>query len=696
MNRPDLAKLTDDDLTRASSVGLFLRARKEAETGRCSPQIDWDADTLIFTWSDGPVCRFPLGRGLRGMCSCPANEICRHLIRSILWLRSHEVPSGPLPPAVLPVPPVSPVSRARKRTKPTPSVDEWIALDRATLAQKVGLRKWRQAERLFQEDPPRVVDSDSRQVEFSVSRVTILFPAGSRWDESICTCGGSAPCDHVVPALLALRGESAASSESPAERIPAPDGLPAWHRLHGLLVELLVCGREGVSLAWSQGARAMAIDLDKRGMHRPAKLLDRLADHLEDQRTGARPFRADTYRRDITSLWLEWEEKDSAVPKGPASSRRETAAGQASQPPRVVVGVGARGWRTDEVQGLTLYLQDVDQGEILSASTARPMVRSHGIPFADLAGLAILAKVFSARDLIGRRLKCRAPVVTEEGRLRVASDEDVELHWEGVDWIALAQRMGVERWDHLADQARRVYPSLLTRQLPEIHWLWPARWEPAHFDSSQQKLIWPLWDADGRRLQLEYDYRSDRSEILDRLEAMTRHAATVAVLARHRSTFDRGAAEPIALLHTHEGSLRLWTIDIDDLPTGIALAEDRPTDRPSTLGNAGQGTQSTTRVPVEDSSTRALARRVEECSAWLDVSLAVGLSGWSQEHLLSGRSQEEQLRGLALLHLAESLHAALQAPLAERPEAFGRLLIVHDLTRERVLLDEPWPIEQEP
>lgn len=90
-------------------------------------------------------------------------------------------------------------------------------------------------------------------------------------------------------------------------------------------------------------------------------------------------------------------------------------------------------------------------------------------------------------------------------------------------------------------------------------------------------------------------------------------------------------------------------------------------------------------------SPSELARRVDELSGWLDQSLALGLSGWTREHLVIGRSREIRLRQVGLIQLADAITRVLSSSPGERTAPFGRLLVIHDITRERVFLDEPWP-----
>jgi hypothetical protein len=551
MIRPDLEGLTDDDLARAASMGLLSRAKKELADPNLAASADWDQQTLVVTWSDGVECRFPPGRSVRGDCTCPASELCRHLIRSVLWLRSNGI-APPLESAKAKV-------NKRSREKPTPTIDDLLAMDRPSFEKSFNKSARNRGMSLLRETEPPLVLSDCRQVEFPGPGVTISFPSGCTPEGAVCSCKASMPCEHLVPALMAWRGEAdPLLLEQPV--IASPEEIaPFWRRVRDLAEDLMVCGLDGLSSAWGTAAQSTALELEKKGLEGAARLLDRLGQQIEDQRTGARPFRANLFRRDLAALWLAWEraqpkERSSHVPL-PAEGRSR------SNRKRTFVGVGAQGWWTDEVTGLTIFLQDVETGDIVTASTARPMDK--GLSPADLARASALAKTFSARDLLGRMVVC-ASSTTEEGRLRVSDESDVEIKGIGVDWLELSRRTGIDRWDHLADRAKEAFPSLLTGWRPEIQWLVPCGSRPSFFNSAEQRWVWPMLDGEGRVLNLQYDYRPERATIISQLEESASSGRPLAVLARYRTTESTGGAEPIALLYAEQdGNIRHWVPDID-------------------------------------------------------------------------------------------------------------------------------------
>src|SRR5262249_23828764 len=99
MPRADLLALTLDDLAAMSNRGTVKRAERELETTQCT--IDEEADgTVRFTWSDNVKCAIAAGKVVAdGTCSCPATELCRHLVRSVLAYQKQTPSLGAEQPA---------------------------------------------------------------------------------------------------------------------------------------------------------------------------------------------------------------------------------------------------------------------------------------------------------------------------------------------------------------------------------------------------------------------------------------------------------------------------------------------------------------------------------------------------------------------------------------------------------------------
>ena len=86
MPRPDLMALSPDDLAVLTNRGTVKRAQRELESGEIRGELDEATDGEVSArWSDGVECRLPPGKVIgEGRCTCPATELCRHLIRTVL------------------------------------------------------------------------------------------------------------------------------------------------------------------------------------------------------------------------------------------------------------------------------------------------------------------------------------------------------------------------------------------------------------------------------------------------------------------------------------------------------------------------------------------------------------------------------------------------------------------------------------
>ncbi|GGM08919.1 hypothetical protein GCM10007977_007580 [Dactylosporangium sucinum] len=81
--RDDLLALTPDALAALSNRGLVKRAAREAEAA--PPRIEVGADgTVSGEFPDGPVARLPAGGLDRGVCTCGASGVCRHVLGLVL------------------------------------------------------------------------------------------------------------------------------------------------------------------------------------------------------------------------------------------------------------------------------------------------------------------------------------------------------------------------------------------------------------------------------------------------------------------------------------------------------------------------------------------------------------------------------------------------------------------------------------
>ncbi len=84
--RDDLLALTEDDLAVLTNRGTLKRALRELEAGDITGELSvGDAGAITVVWSDGPTVTIA-GEAVvaDARCTCPASNLCRHVVRSVL------------------------------------------------------------------------------------------------------------------------------------------------------------------------------------------------------------------------------------------------------------------------------------------------------------------------------------------------------------------------------------------------------------------------------------------------------------------------------------------------------------------------------------------------------------------------------------------------------------------------------------
>src|SRR5437868_6422022 len=86
MLRDDLLHLLPDDLAALTNRGTVKRARRELDEAEVTGTLTEAADgTVAAAWSDGVSCTLPGGKVVAdARCTCPATELCRHVVRTVL------------------------------------------------------------------------------------------------------------------------------------------------------------------------------------------------------------------------------------------------------------------------------------------------------------------------------------------------------------------------------------------------------------------------------------------------------------------------------------------------------------------------------------------------------------------------------------------------------------------------------------
>src|SRR5262245_39374235 len=90
MPREDLLHIAPDDLAALTNRGTVKRAQRELESKEVTAELSEAADgTVTAKWSDDVTCTLPGGKTISdSRCTCPATELCRHVVRTVLAYQS--------------------------------------------------------------------------------------------------------------------------------------------------------------------------------------------------------------------------------------------------------------------------------------------------------------------------------------------------------------------------------------------------------------------------------------------------------------------------------------------------------------------------------------------------------------------------------------------------------------------------------
>lgn len=667
--RADLVTLRDEDLLAASSAGLLRRAAKELVQTTATVHVDGGA--VSVDWSDGPRVNFPPHSSLGGAsCSCGATLLCRHVLRSILYLRDRW--RSPAEPAEL-----------APDTKATSSAHEidLLALPAAKLEKWVGKAKLNQARRRLSEGlfGERVGD-EGREVVFASLGVRVRIPAAGG---AYCDCRGPHPCEHALPALLIARGEAPAT---PVTRAAANDSGDAPARLDRLLLALAKAGLDGLSTGWIEASRGVAVALKKNGAATLAELVNDLADAIDHD--ARRAGRADP----AMLRWLLAAIQLRRVSSDPALERpRADLLGGAG---RTVVGLGAAGWWTDELVGLTLYFMDVKSGEILTSGTARPNDRGGSI--ADFARQIPVVAGHSASELLGAALSVSSSRVSAVGKFAAPPDARVELVSDAVHWPELARRRAITERSQLAALFDERYPSIATLKRPEAVLFQPTAARAPTFSLGRQELVWPMSDASGREMALRLEYRAERRAAIASLATLARKGAPWLVFARLRHAGDSFALEPLTLVFGSPDKSKAYHVDVDaTAPRSSRRSASSDDDdfrewvrtELSAASHADDARLATREL------VSAFATDCAELAAWLDGVIALGLIALGERQRSQGTALASRLASAGAETLARALRAFIDstrppADFAASRAALSRLVLTFVLADEARRIDE--------
>jgi len=650
-----LHHLSEADLEALSSRLTLRRARKDVEAALTPTATAHPLEGgVVVTWDDA-TCTLPEGGLTASRCTCPARRLCRHRVRTVLYLQQR--------------------AEAQSTAPPDWSPAAWTPLE---LEKAAGRTAWKQALAALAEGV--AVEKESQtSATFPALGVRVRFLPGLPLREAICSCGAQRVCAHRVLAALSWQ------PQAPRTVDLDPEAAAVQERVWGRLVALLSAGLDGAPPEAIEGLRALS-QRTAQHLPAPARDLNALADvmaayHARSARDSSGQWLWTTGRLGARLLALaDTSRQAPAVALRGRGRRAHLAASRMT-----VLGLGAEGFLGNRGVVVKCWFLSPETGEWLHASVGRshtpgddplPPRALWRAPLWD--GCSPSDAAHGPVQLTGARLSPDGALSTSNVAARPQPDPvrpgDLPPGTIAEDTRALAAR-----W---SQQAPPILRGSRDRWLPAVIALAKNRpfLDAPTFAEAGQVLTLPVALLGGGTVTLRLPYGPDTAQ-------------AIAALERVRDW----PAPPTHMM------VRCWPTDggIAAAPVSVWLA-GQP--RPTSLGLGAPivgAHKKPWRTVVTDAPPTPGDAVLDRLRVLLDTLESLAVEGLSR----GGRWRAEQLTaasvGLAALGLdtgaaqASQLAAALRA-LSMRPEATGDEAVVQlvRLLSWATALEEAWLLQR--
>ncbi|MFK4088656.1 hypothetical protein ACI2LF_31370 [Kribbella sp. NPDC020789] len=520
-----LSRYDDDAWSALSSRGLLRRARKDLE--RVTPAIVAEGPEVVTVAVGAETVGFAAAGPATATCTCPSASVCQHIVAAGLWLA------------------------ASAGAEETTAGADLLSLTPEELKAFAGGAVYRWAREY-------VEDLEGFQIESGQHLVLSLTTPRVRFHSMGGGIAGLVPdvklpnADrYQVAVVLAYQRANGVELEPVRRRAPdvptsaAADRRAAVRAAVGQLVEDTVgLGVAHLSESLRQRYETLTVSAQGAEYHRLAGMLRgatgqiswALARSAQADEERLLEQLATTYGL-VTALATVGD-----VPRlvGSARGRFDLAGRQE------LIGVGAVPWRTASgYAGLTMVLWSVEAQEFVTWTDTRPA----GVSF-DPRGRYSMPGPWSGlgspAEATGARVRLTNARITANGRL--SGVDSTHAMSEALSGAELAAALpALTSWSSLQTPQST---SLLSEDGPLRRWivLAPTAFGAAHFDEPQQRIEWPVTDADDQVLPLRMPYSSESRQAVARIESLAPPAPGTLVVAQLTRTPEGPTAEPLSLI----------------------------------------------------------------------------------------------------------------------------------------------------
>lgn len=572
--RPDLLALTPDDLAVLANRGTVKRAQREVEAAEVS--VEWETDDtgrVVARWSDGVVCELPDGKTMKeAQCNCPAAELCRHVVRTVLaWQRREQAGA--------------PAAEEVKVWNPAVLTDEHLAAFAAKGLWAKAQQRW--AEGVLVE----CVLSAKPSARFYDLGLTVRFPVPDDARYSHCDCAQPSPCLHALLAVMAFRampdGKVAALVSSGQPRI-STDG-PLLAEAERVVERLIEDGIGGVAPGEADRWKRTSASLHDAGLGWLGGVVDDIL--LERERYLARDalFAPENLAALAGELLIRCDALRYAkdLPRGLAGGWRNTEKADIGYSRWIGLGTSVTARRKSVV--LAAFMQEAGTGSL--GAVMREVADPADGELQDFAALARAGMVKGAgiRALGSGQILTESCRRTPDNRLAFGRAR-AQVSTQAFEWSKLRVPVLVEDFAELRARLGLLPPrSLRPRRMGEdFHVLPVAANTPVEFDRTTQSLTSVLTDTGGVSVTLVLPWHSRAAAGTARMEeSLTENAA--AFVSGHVSLTSAGLViEPAGIVLRSGGFLQPWVDEPGEMTGGNVITTGAGREVPPALPDAWQ------------------------------------------------------------------------------------------------------------
>ncbi|CAN1211693.1 SWIM zinc finger family protein [Tumidithrix helvetica PCC 7403] len=535
-----LLQFDDSALEAIANKGLLRRAKKDLQQGEV-PVIASETPTAIKMRVADAEVTMPEQGITKASCTCPAVDVCRHILIASLWLAetarsdatefTENSEAGSERDSI-----ETPDRTAENLPNPTGKSEELLGYRHEDLVKWAGRKTVQAARELVGIDfPIEIEEAVPISIRLHRQNVVCRYFPNMGLEGMVCSCKSRQVCRHLVAAVLSYQqshGIAIATSETSSTSLQAASGSPRSRSqvlvaAMQLLRECVNVGLCHLSEAIQQRFTTLAVSATGVNLPRLSLMLRSIADELQLSRD--RDVKADETRLFLTAA--RTYALCEALLNG-FSQKQEPRADligwHRTQYEEVgtldLAGLGAYDWVTKSgYAGLTVLFWDLAAKQWCCWSEARPTFQGTGFnPQVRYRQPSAWEGLSTPEQASQTQFKLMAAKRNRLNRLS-SSSKTRAIGIAAVDptQIDFADRL-FHSWSALRSYAATTVRSGLSEYdlLREIVVIRPRVWGEKGFDEMEQMFTWLVADEDGQLLPLQVRFRAGEEQRIQYLEAL--------------------------------------------------------------------------------------------------------------------------------------------------------------------------------